>query len=291
MRREDLLLAATSVNPGLDRAAHLRIDLAALAAYPSKTLDVARGGVRTHGELLHFTDASPDLGAVIFLGLDSEDVAYFAQSGEGEFTSLREAVSQFSAFERLLAAHAVALMNWHESHPHCPRCGSPTVMSSAGNARLCEKDQRELYPRTDSAVIVLVKDADDRILLGRQASWPEGRYSTFAGFVEPGESFESAVEREVREECGIVSEQINYLGSQPWPFPASIMVAFEAIAKDPSQALADGVEIEKVEWFSRAQFKEAIDSGRLVLPPSISIARRMIEGWFGEVLTGGEAWR
>ena len=118
-----------------------------------------------------------------------------------------------------------------------------------------------------------------------------GRYSTFAGFVEPGESFESAVEREVREECGIVSEQINYLGSQPWPFPASIMVAFEAIAKDPSQALADGVEIERVEWFSRAQFKEATDSGRLVLPPSISIARRMIEGWYGEVLTGGEAWR
>ena len=113
MRREDLLLAATSVNPGLDRAAHLRIDLAALAAYPSKTLDVARGGVRTQGEILYFSEASPSLDAVIFLGLDSDGVAYFAQSGEGDFTSLREAVSQFPAFERLIAAHAVALMNWH----------------------------------------------------------------------------------------------------------------------------------------------------------------------------------
>ena len=291
MRREDLLLAATSANPGLDRAAHLRTDPRALAGFPSKTLEVASGAVRTLDGLLHLTENSPDLDAAIFLGLDSAGMAYFAKSGEGEFTSLREVVSQFSAFERLLAAHAVALMNWHESHPHCPRCGSPTVMSSAGNARLCKKDQRELYPRTDSAVIVLVKDVDDRVLLGRQASWPEGRYSTFAGFVEPGESFESAVEREVREECGIVSERINYLGSQPWPFPASIMVAFEVIAKDPSQALADGVEIERVEWFSRAQFKEATDSGRLVLPPSISIARRMIEGWYGEALTGGEAWR
>ena len=296
MRREDLLLAATTANPGLDRAAHLRIDLPALANYPSKILEVSRGGVRTLNARLHLKNENPELAEVIFLGVDNEGTAYFARSAgdsasDSELTPLREVVSAFSPFERLLAAHAVALMNWHESHPHCPRCGSPTVMSSAGNARLCKKDERELYPRTDSAVIVLVKDRDDRILLGRQASWPEGRYSTFAGFVEPGESFESAVEREVREECGIVSEHINYLGSHPWPFPASIMVAFEAIAKDPSQALADGVEIERVEWFSRAQFREATESGRVVLPPSISIARRMIEGWYGEALTGGEAWR
>ena len=130
-----------------------------------------------------------------------------------------------------------------------------------------------------------------RILLGRQSSWPKGRFSTFAGFVEAGESFESAVEREVFEECGVRSQEIHYLGSQPWPFPASIMVAFEIEAENPDVARADGIEIEQVAWFTRKELLDAVSSGEILLPPGISIARRMIENWYGARLLGGEAWR
>jgi NAD+ diphosphatase len=144
-----------------------------------------------------------------------------------------------------------------------------------------------------------VRDADDRILLGRQAVWPVGRFSTFAGFLEPGETFEQCVSREVFEESGVSVSKINYLGSQPWPFPASIMIAFEAVIDDPSAARPDGEEIVEVRWYSRAQLRMAMEDGSLLLPPIISVARKMIERWFdaehgefkGESLTGGESWR
>jgi NAD+ diphosphatase len=160
-----------------------------------------------------------------------------------------------------------------------------------GAARFCDADQSQHHPRTDSAVIVLIKDRADRILLGHQPVWPEGRFSTFAGFLEPGETFEQCVSREVFEESNITVSEIKYLGSQPWPFPASIMIAFEAVTDNPGVAKGDGEEITEVRWFSREELKAAAADGSLLLPPRISVARKMIEGWLGEVALGGETWR
>lgn len=165
----------------------------------------------------------------------------------------------------------------------------------AGSVRRCPADQSEHYPRTDSAIIVLVKDEADRILLGRQKVWPKNRFSTFAGFVEPGESFENCVTREVMEEAGVELTQINYLGSQPWPFPASLMIAFEAITHTPQIARPDGEEIEEIRWFTRSDMKDAIADKSLILPLEISVARQMIKAWYGENadkdLVGNESWR
>jgi NAD+ diphosphatase len=144
----------------------------------------------------------------------------------------------------------------------------------------------------------LVKDKDDRILLGHQPVWPAKRFSTFAGFVETGESFEECVSREVFEEAGVYASDINYLTSQPWPFPASIMIAFEAITHRPEEARPDGTEITEVRWFSRDEMKKAVAAEELLLPPTMSVARRMIQAWYTAVdgytrdqLRGGESWR
>ena len=164
-----------------------------------------------------------------------------------------------------------------------------------GSVRRCLIDESEHYPRTDGAIIVLIKDDQDRVLLGRQKVWPKHRFSTFAGFVEPGESFEHCVVREVREEAGVELSQINYLGSQPWPFPASLMIAFEAVTNTPEIARADGDEIEEIRWFSRADMKAAILDKSLILPLEISVARQMIKAWYGKDaetdLIGNESWR
>jgi NAD+ diphosphatase len=156
---------------------------------------------------------------------------------------------------------------------------------------LCEVDGSQHHPRTDSAVIVLIKDRNDRILLGHQPVWPEGRYSTFAGFLEPGETFEQCVSREVLEESAVTVSEINYLGSKPWPFPASIMIAFEAVTDNPEVARGDGEEITDVKWFTRAELLAAAGDGSLLLPPTMSVARKMIERWLGQRAPGGETWR
>ena len=237
-----------------------------------------------------------------FLGIDrATDTPYFAAhfAEPEDLVSLREIGAALSPLEIGLALHAVALSNWHSSHPRCSKCGFGTSSSLGGAVRICDQCETQHHPRTDSAVIVLVRDTDDRILLGRQAVWPEGRFSTFAGFLEPGETFEQCVSREVFEESGVRVSQINYLGSQPWPFPASIMIAFEAVIDDPAAARPDGEEIVEVRWYSRAQLRTAMEDGSLLLPPIISVARKMIERWFGaehgefvgQSLTGGESWR
>ena len=167
-----------------------------------------------------------------------------------------------------------------------------------GSVRVCPDDATQHHPRTDPAVIVLVKDKDDRILLGHQPVWPDKRFSTFAGFVETGESFEECVSREVFEEAGVYASEIKYLTSQPWPFPASIMIAFEAITHRPEEARPDGTEITEVRWLSRDEMKAAVAAQDILLPPKISVARRMIEAWYTRVdgytrdqLRGGESWR
>ena len=306
------------ISAPLDRASELRSDEAELNRLWSaaKIIRVAESKLATDGTSLRFLTAAEvekliaskifTTGDKYFLGIDSASkVAYFAwdcdevglaageNSTEG-MASLRELGGILDEFHLGISMHATALSNWHRSHPHCARCGAETTSTLGGSVRVCVKDQSQHHPRTDSAVIVLVKDKDDRILLGHQPIWPDGRFSTFAGFLEPGENFEQCVEREVFEEAGVKVSQMQYLGSQPWPFPASIMIAFSAVVEDPSTAKADGVEITEVRWFSREDLKKSIADGSLLLPPTISVARKMIAMWFGpgaDKLTGGESWR
>ena len=212
------------------------------------------------------------------------------------FKTLREIGDDLSDAEMGLAVHAQALANWHHTHQFCSRCGATTTSAQGGSLRKCDIDGSEHYPRTDPAIIVLVKDKDDRILLGRQKIWPVHRFSNFAGFVEPGESFENCVAREVGEEAGVSVDDVIYLGSQPWPFPASIMIAFHAITNNPEAARPDGQEIEEVRWYSRASMKQEILNKTLLLPPGMSVSRRMLEAWYcadgSDIadLTGGERW-
>ena len=306
------------ISAPLDRASELRSDEAELNRLwnAAKIIRVSDSKLATDGQSLRFLSATEvekliaskifTSGDKYFLGIDSAStVAYFAwdcdevgkaagdSSAEG-MASLRELGAKLDEFHLGISMHAIALSNWHRSHPHCSRCGGETESTLGGSVRVCVKDQSQHHPRTDSAVIVLVKDKDDRILLGHQPIWPDGRFSTFAGFLEPGETFEQCVEREVFEESGVKVSEITYLGSQPWPFPASIMIAFSAVAEDPSTAIADGVEITEVRWFTREELKTSVADGSLLLPPTISVARKMIAMWFGpgaDKLTGGESWR
>jgi len=298
-------MSAINQDPSLiDRAGELRSDPATLAGLlkRGKVLAVGAGKVSADlstGKLVFAGSASEEN---YFLGIDrATDTPYFAAhvAESEDLLSLREIGAALSPLEIGLALHAVALSNWHTSHPMCSKCGAGTTSSLGGAVRVCGQCEAQHHPRTDSAVIVLVRDTNDRILLGRQAVWPVGRFSTFAGFLEPGETFEQCVSREVFEESGVTVSKINYLGSQPWPFPASIMIAFEAVIDDPSAARPDGEEIVEVRWYSRAQLRMAMEDGSLLLPPIISVARKMIERWFGaehgeftgQSLTGGESWR
>ena len=203
--------------------------------------------LRAKGEFAH--------GEELFLGIDN-GTSYFAWCSDAKdfesfellenYQTLRTLGDYLSQLEMGLAIHTQAIANWHHSHQFCARCGLPTISANGGSIRKCTSDGSEHYPRTDGAVIVLVKDKRDRILLGRQKIWPERRFSCFAGFVEPGESFEQTVLREVFEESGTKLEEITYLGSQPWPFPASIMISFSAIATNPDEAIPDGEELSLI---------------------------------------------
>ena len=228
-------------------------------------------------------------GEELFLGIDN-GISYFAWCSDAmdfesfetleNYQTLRTLGDFLTQLEMGLAIHSQAIANWHHTHQFCARCGAPTLSANGGSLRKCSTDGSEHYPRTDGAVIVLVKDDKDRVLLGRQKVWPEKRFSCFAGFVEPGESFEQTVLREVFEESGIKADEITYLGSQPWPFPASIMISFSAIATNPAAAKADGEEIEEIIWLTREEMCAAIANQSLTLPPGMSVARKMIEFWY-----------
>ncbi len=176
-----------------------------------------------------------------------------------------------------LLAYARALALWRARHHFCGVCGSRTGRVRAGHVMRCTQAEcaSEFFPRLDPAIIVLVSDpAGERALLGRQASWPPGRYSTIAGFVEPGESLEDAVVREVEEETGIQVSDVKYESSQPWPFPSSLMLGFHAIGRTTEIQLRDG-ELEDARWFTRAD----VEAGHPALPPAGSISARLIDGW------------
>ena len=286
----------------VDRAAHIRSDEVALeSAWQSATIFHFNGAeffTRERNLALLQADQISGTGERIFLG-ERDGHFYFLWCAEGnlgadeDYKTLREISSELSNLEIGLAVHGQAVAHWHHKHPICSICGLPTTPALGGSIRRCESGH-EHYPRTDPAIIVLVKDKEDRILLGRQAVWPEHRFSTFAGFVEAGESFEQCVVREVFEEAGVAVSDIHYLGSQPWPFPQSLMIAFEATIQDPERARPDGEEIVEIRWFTRNDLYAAITEGTLLLPPSISVARAMIQAWYGAdrpPLPGAETWR
>jgi NAD+ diphosphatase len=201
-------------------------------------------------------------------------------TGRGDLVSVREIAPVLAQDEGGLLAYAAALLNWHRRHGFCSVCGTASEIREAGLLRVCPACGSEHHPRTDPVVIMLVVDEErDRVLLGRQPSWPAGRYSALAGFVEPGESLEDAVAREVLEESGVEVTGARYVSSQPWPFPSSLMLGFEALYVSGSAVAADG-ELEDARWFTRAELLDAAaERGSLRLPPSLAIARRLIDGW------------
>ena len=298
MKILDLPLSRSTV----DRAAHIRNDVAAVEAawHRAEIIHFDGVGFLTTGSSLRIlrADQITGVGERVFLGMQG-DTSYFLWcseeklDSEEEYKTLRGISSELTSLEIGLAVHGQAVALWHHKPPICAVCGLPTDPALGGAIRRCSEGH-EHYPRTDPAIIVLVKDKDDRILLGRQAVWPEFRFSTFAGFVEAGESFEQCVIREVLEESGVTVADIHYLGSQPWPFPQSLMIAFEATIQDPENARPDGEEIVEIRWFDRDGLYAAIMEGTLLLPPSISVARAMIQAWYGAdrpALPGAETWR
>ena len=196
----------------------------------------------------------------------------------GEFRELRYLGTVLPPDEANLAAHARALVLWHASQVYCGTCGSPSRAAAGGNSRVCVNAEcgREIFPRVDPAIIVLVSDGE-RCLLGRQGAWPEGIYSTIAGFVEPGESLEDSVRREVFEETNIRVGRVRYHSSQPWPFPSSLMLGFFASAETSEISLNDG-ELEDARWFTREELRSDFPE----LPFSISIARRLVDHWLDD---------
>ncbi|QIK80556.1 NAD(+) diphosphatase [Lysobacter sp. HDW10] len=276
------------VEHALDRADHLRDDAQALDALRAnaKTIVVDPNGftrVDAEGQLLALEGAAP---ADIFLGLH-EGTAWFAHAladalpNDVPSTELRSAALQWPVLASTAFAQARAIVHWHRSHIYCPKCGGELKFSRAGWQADCLRCAATQYPRTDPAVIMAVSDGE-HILLGRHPSWPPHRYSTLAGFVEPGESLELTVRREVMEETGVHVVRTRYLASQPWPFPGSLMLGFVAHAEH-STPRVDGQELEDARWFSRAEIQAALANGgdldTLKLSPPLSISRWLIEQW------------
>ena len=230
-------------------------------------------------------------GTRFLLGQDADGTVYFGVSGPlpaaldgARPAALREVGTLLNDRDAGLLTHAVALANWHDTHTHCPVDGTPTVAGPGGHFTVCPSDGTEHFPRTDPAVIMLVTDPDDRCLLARNAAWPGRRVSILAGFVDPGESAEQAVIREVAEETQIKVTNVRYVGSQPWPMPRSLMLGFRADAPAGQAIVVDREEIAEAYWFSRDELVAAIKAREIALPPPVSIARQIIEQWYGAPL-------
>jgi NAD+ diphosphatase len=284
--------------PYLDRAAHLRKDPAwfanALADERSRVLPVWNSrnliaeGEAPRAALLELSavpEERRNSNELILLGR-FRDVEVFTYEFEAlvapqlaagtRFEDLRMLASMLPAEDAGLLGYARGMVLWRARHRFCGTCGATTLAAKGGHVLICTNPacRHEQFPRIDPAIIVLVSDGE-RALLGRQAAWPVGRYSTIAGFVEPGESLEDAVAREVFEETGIEVDRILYHSSQPWPFPSSLMLGFTAQARTTQIQLRDD-ELEDAQWFTR----EDLASGRPLVPPNVSISFRLIEHWF-----------
>jgi len=288
---------------GFDRAAALRRDAAWIAerledastrfapVWQLKNLFVVDGAPRV--AWLGAEQVRPLLGAgtPVFLGMmdgaahfavevGHEDPADVARLAEGEFDELRRHGTLLEPAEAGMLALARGMLHWHARHRFCGVCGEPTEPGDAGHVRMCTAPACGAlhFPRTDPAVIMLVTRGE-RALLGRQPAWDPGRYSSLAGFVEPGESLEDAVAREVLEETGIRVTGVTYHSSQPWPFPSSLMIGFTAVADNDDAIAIDGDELEDARWFTREEMRAGVADGTLLLPSSLSISYRLVSEW------------
>lgn len=277
----------------IERSAALRRDAAALSAAwldpDTRFLPVweARCLIRDGAAALlrrtELGDLMPERDQGIFLGKQGRR-HLFAVALErreapvelGHFGGLRDLISRVPENDAGLLAYARAMVNWHRQHRHCGVCGARNRPEDAGFVLVCSAANcgHRSFPRLDPAIIVLVHRGE-HCLLGRQPTWPEDRFSTIAGFVEPGEGLEDAVRREVDEETNISISATRYMASQPWPFPASLMIGFHATAASDRIQLNDG-ELAEARWFHRRD----LGDGRIVLPPRASVAYRLIEAWF-----------
>lgn len=287
----------------LDRAEHLRDDTDVLAArWPRAQVvvvdiegraaaDAEGAPLRLHGaDIVRAPDDAP-----LFLGLRGDEAwfavraeALAADAGIARWIDLRTAAATWPAFEATAFAQARAVLHWQARHRHCGVCGTALEYRRAGWLGWCPRCELEHYPRSDPAVIVAITDGS-RLLLGRNPGWPPHRYSTLAGFVEPGESLEQTVEREVLEESGVRVLRCRYLASQPWPFPSSLMLGFFAEAGPDEPRVGD--ELEDARWFTLdevdAALRGASPEGGLLLPPSVSISRWLVEYWHATMVAKG----
>jgi NAD+ diphosphatase len=242
-------------------------------------------------------DEAPE-GTLVLLG-EAGDVVHVAvvvdpsqaAGAPEEWVPLRSvltALAEHAPDQAPLLMHAIGLAEWHHATRFCPRCGGAVASRAAGHELRCTRCDRAQFPRTDPAVIMAITHGegdDEAILLGRNTAWPAGRWSTLAGFCEPGETLEDAVRREVDEEVGVRVGEVRYFGSQPWPLPASLMLGFtgRALTTDID---VDGAEIEEARWWTRDDFEAAVREGDMVVPRGVSISSSLIESWFGRPLDG-----
>ena len=269
-RKDTAFLEAAWQNPATGVLVMKDEELAA----DGDALMVVTSSAAPHGERLL-------LGAV-------DDTAYFVTlvddgdtSTEGfAFASLRHLAATLGERELSLAVHAIALGGWHRRHPMCSACGARTEIAEGGASRTCPNCSTQHFPRTDPAVIMLVVDEEGRCLLGHNGARASGWFSTLAGFVEPGESLEEAVAREVLEETSVVVTDVTYAGSQPWPFPSSLMLGFLAKASTVDIRV-DGEEITEARWFTRDELAAEVEAGDLVVPTTLSIAGALLSHWYG----------
>lgn len=298
----DILTDLALSRANLDRAGHERRDadlLRRLLDDPATCVAVVRGdrmqvnNVDGHRYLsLRPPEGSDSARLAVYLGRGPGGTAYVAVVDDvetqadpdpfpdGEWATLRQVGALLDDTHAGIFTTGLALANWHRHHGRCPRCGAPTLPEQAGWIRRCTEDSSEHYPRTDPAVIMSVVDPDERLLLARSPGWPERNYSVLAGFVEPGESLEAAVAREVEEEVGLHLTEVAYLGNQPWPFPSSLMVGFAARTSETDLRI-DAQEISDAVWVTRDDYIDRLREGQLRVPTGISIAKRIIEHWLG----------
>lgn len=300
-RRDEAWLAAQLEHPGARavvagdrgfRIADGRLELVALGELGEGGQAPLLLGLDENGPVFAFDEEPARDGRVPMVGsggVRGEPPA----NASGDRVPLRQAAARLSLADGGLAAYTAALLNWHRRHRYCSACGHGSDLTEGGLTRVCPNCGAEHHPRTDPVVIMLVEDGD-RLLLGRQAAWPTGRYSALAGFVEPGESLEEAVAREVLEEAGVRVGTVSYISSQPWPFPASLMLGFTATYEDGEPTIGDE-ELQDVRWFTRSELEHAAaqpesdnwgspgdPGGELALPPRLAIARRLIEHWLAD---------
>ncbi len=295
-RPPDALRDLTLARSTLDRRAERRLDPALLGSLlddpATRVVEVREGRTAVAGPegapalVLRAPRTGDRSHLGIYLGDEGDGTAYVAvvddaaDVGGLTWRGLREVGAHLGPRDAGLFTTAVALANWHALHRHCPRCGAPTVATQGGWVRTCPEDGSDHYPRTDPAVIMSVVDPEDRLLLARSPVWTRQRYSVLAGFVEPGETLATAVAREVREEVGLDVTDVTYLGDQPWPFPASLMVGFTARATGTALILQES-EIAEAHWVERGELGRRVASGEWGIPSPISIARRLVERWYG----------